>query len=154
VFFALGEVVGFLRRKSLEWTERMALSASTQSDESAAALYSIGQRYSRADGVPQDYERASFLLRRSAELGDDRAQLELGNLYSEGKGVSQDYALAVVWYRKAAEQGNSWAQYFLGDLYEKGSGLSQDYVEAYFWYSLLLSKLTRIFPNISGGKRA
>jgi TPR repeat protein len=145
----LGEMVRFLRRKLLEWTERMALSASTQSEESADALYFIGKRHRSADGVPQDYEKAVFLFRRAAELGDARAQLELGNLYSEGKGVSQDYALAVVWYRKAAEQGNSWAQYILGDLYEKGNGLSQDYVEAYFWYSLASIKIDPVFAQTS-----
>jgi hypothetical protein len=149
VSFALGEMVRFLRRKLLEWTERMALSASTQSEESADALYFIGKRHRSADGVPQDYEKAAFLFRRAAELGDARAQLELGNLYSEGKGVSQDYALAVVWYRKAAEQGNSWAQYILGDLYEKGNGLSQDYVEAYFWYSLASIKIDPVFAQTS-----
>jgi hypothetical protein len=149
VSFALGEMVSFLRRKSLEWTERMAFSTSTQSEESAAALYFIGQRYRTADGVPQDCEKAAFLFRRAAELGDARAQLELGNLYSEGKGVSQDYALAGVWYRKAAEQGNSSAQYILGDLYEKGNGLSQDYVEAYFWYSLASIKIDPVFAQTS-----
>ena len=154
VSFALGEMVSFLRRKSLEWPERMAFSTGTQSEESAAVLYSIGQRYRTADGVPQDYEKAAFLFRRAAEQGDAQAQLELGNLYSEGNGVPQDYTLASVWYLKAAEQGNSSAQYILGDLYEKGNGLSQDYVEAYFWYSLASIKITPICPNISGGKRA
>lgn len=152
--FALVEVVGFLRRKSLDWTERMALSTTSQSEESADVLYSIGQRYRTADGVPQDYEKAAFLFRRAAELGDARAQLELGNLCCDGKGVPQDYTQAAAWYRRAAEQGSPWAQYILGGLYDKGQGVSQNYAEAYFWYAMTASNLGHPLAGTSFAKLA
>jgi len=47
--------------------------------------------------------------RRSAELGDARAQYNLGLFYFNGLGMSVDKVEAVKWYRLAAAQGDSHA---------------------------------------------
>ena len=89
------------------------------------------------------------LLRKVAEQGDVKAQLELGNCYYNGNGVNKDEAEAEKWWRKAAEQGNKdaveqfrklaeqgnvAAQYNLGKCYYNGNGANKDEVEAAQWY--------------------
>ena len=89
------------------------------------------------------------LLRKVAEQGDVKAQLELGNCYYNGNGVNKDEAEAEKWWRKAAEQGNKdaveqfrklaeqgnvAAQYNLGKCYYNGNGANKDEVEAAKWY--------------------
>jgi len=44
-------------------------------------------------------------VRRAAELGYARAQLDLGFLYEQGKGVPMDYVAAYMWYKTASEGG-------------------------------------------------
>ena len=57
-------------------------------------------------GVSRDYSEAVRWIRKSAEQGNAKGQLNLGWMYDNGYGVSQDYSEAVKWYRKSAEQGN------------------------------------------------
>ena len=75
-------------------------------------------------------------IRRLAEKGDARAQLELGLMYANGEGVLKDDAEAVRWYRLAAEQGHAGAQNNLGLMYANGEGVAQDLAEAVKWYRL------------------
>jgi len=53
-------------------------------------------------------------LKKDAEYGDVKAQIELGRMYFDGSGVPQNWAKAATWYKKAANQGNAKAQFHLG----------------------------------------
>jgi TPR repeat protein len=98
------------------------------------AQYTLGTRYAKGQGVPQDYVQAIAWYRKAAEQGLADAQNDLGALYAQGLGVPRDYAQAVSWYRKAAEQGHAIAQYNLGVMYANGQGVAQDDAEAAAWY--------------------
>ncbi len=73
-------------------------------------------------------------LRKSAELGDAQAQLNLGKAYTNGKWGKKDPVEAVKWFRKAAEQGNAAAQFSIGTAYFSGEGVTEDYAEAVKWF--------------------
>lgn len=73
-------------------------------------------------------------VRKQAEQGNAKAQLNLGIMYTLGEGVAKDDVEAVKWFRMAAEQGNAEAQYGIGIRYELGKGVAQDDVEAVKWF--------------------
>lgn len=75
-------------------------------------------------------------LRRAAEQGDAKAQLNLGMMYYFGKVVPQDYSKTIQWFRRAADQGFAMAQLNLGGMYYKGQGVPQDYVAAHMFFNL------------------
>src|ERR1039457_4107361 len=93
-------------------TEGIALESAQRAAAkgNAQALYDLGKRFARGDGVPQDYGKAAEFLRQAAERGYPFAENDLGAIYAKGYGVKQDYAEAAKWYRKAAEQGDALAQ--------------------------------------------
>jgi TPR repeat protein len=70
----------------------------------------IGVRYSKGQGVEQDYEQAVFWYRKAAEQDEVNAQNNLGCMYRDGRGVVQDDDNAILWFRKAAKQGHLKAQ--------------------------------------------
>ena len=68
-------------------------------------------------------------LRKRAEAGDARAQVELARNYA-----SRDPSEALKWYRRAAEQGDSDARFDLAGMYLHGEGVEKNYSEAARWY--------------------
>ncbi len=74
-------------------------------------------------------------LRRRAEKGDAKAQVELGIYYEYGFGVEKNYAEALVWFRKAVALGNTSARFRLGEMYLAGRGVVRDLIQAANWYS-------------------
>lgn len=66
--------------------------------------YTLGFRYYKGDGVPQDYGEAAKWFRRSAEQGNAKAQYSLGLCHEFGLGVPQSYGEAAKWYRKVEER--------------------------------------------------
>ena len=54
------------------------------------AQLTLGLRYAKGEGVPQDYEEAVEWYRKAAEQGVADAQLNLGVMYGNGQGVTQD----------------------------------------------------------------
>jgi TPR repeat protein len=72
-------------------------------------------------------------LRKRAEAGDPKAQVELGIAYASGDGVTGDDAEAVKWFRKAAEKGDASGEYSLAEMLLLGRGASQDLAEAIKW---------------------
>lgn len=62
-------------------------------------------------------------LKKAAEQGNAKAQLNLGVCYYVGKFVTQDYKKAAECFRKAAEQGLADAQYMLSWCYYNGHGV-------------------------------
>lgn len=81
----------------------------------------------------KDYKTAAREIRKLAEKGDPRAQVNLGSLYENGQGVKRNERLAVEWYAKAAEQGDVNAQYNLGQMYLHGQGVLRSEVQALKW---------------------
>jgi hypothetical protein len=93
-------------------------------------MYSIGE------GMLEDDKEAVKWLRKAADQGYAKAQLNLGVMYANGEGVPEDDKEAVKWYRMAAEQGDADAQFSLAGMYAKGEGVPEDFVEAYKWCNL------------------
>jgi TPR repeat protein len=62
--------------------------------------------YRGLGGLPEDHARAAELYRRSADMGDARAQANLAHLLEHGEGVPMDIEAAKQLYRQAAEQGD------------------------------------------------
>jgi len=73
-------------------------------------------------------------LRKKAEAGDAKAQIELGMLYLDGKGVRKDAVEGVTWLRMAADQGDARGQVELGLAYATGTGVSKDVEKAFDLY--------------------
>ena len=73
------------------------------------AQYSLGNKYTNGQGVPQDYKQAVYWYTKAAEQGYADAQYNLGYMYANGQGVPQNFKLAYVWDSLAAEQGNQTA---------------------------------------------
>jgi len=80
------------------------------------------------------HEPFSDELRRRAEAGESRAQVDLGYAYFFGKGVPRDYEQAVLWYEKSAAQNNANAQNNLGGCYVNGNGVPADPVKGVALY--------------------
>lgn len=71
-----------------------------------AALYYLGEVYSRACGVEQDSIQAADYYLRAAQRGYLPAQIKMGEIYAAGRGVAQDFLQASAWYGKAARASN------------------------------------------------
>ena len=100
-----------------------------------AALFCIGERYYRGQGVPQNFELASQWISASAKQKYPPAIYLMGEILLEGQGVTQNTAEAVLHIRSAAELGDSDAQAKLGYLYENGIGIEANTKEAAAWYA-------------------
>src|SRR6266478_1681774 len=62
--------------------------------------------YYTGTGVTLDYSEAAKWVRKAAEQGYARAQIDLGYLYEQGKGVPLDYVSAYTWYKLAVAGGD------------------------------------------------
>src|SRR5690606_14815315 len=78
--------------------ERQAYDGVPEAQHDLAAIYTAGQ-----GGVKQDYKRAAFWFRQSADQGIANARYNLGVLYHQGLGVKADLAEAIKWYQAAAK---------------------------------------------------
>lgn len=115
-----------------ETTAGASLIAGQKGD--AEGLYQRAKRYSKGEGVLQDYAKAAQYMRQAAELGYAFAQNDLGSYYAKGLGVPQDFQEAAKWYRKAAEQGDSLAEFSMGRICSQGRGVPKDIQESLSWY--------------------
>jgi uncharacterized protein len=79
------------------------------------------------------HEQEVAALKKRAEAGDPKAQVQLGAAYASGDGVTEDDAEAVKWFRKAAEKGDAAGEYSLGEMYLTDRGVSADLAEAVKW---------------------
>lgn len=75
------------------------------------------------------FGKAVACYRKSAELGNAKAQFNLGSCYMAGTGVQQNLPKAIEWLRKAADQGVTKAYYPLGICRYQ----TEAYAEAYVW---------------------
>ena len=76
----------------------------------ADAQYTMGSEY-----VITDRPQAFKWFRKSAEQGNQFAQVALAYFFEWGDQVPMDKVEAAKWYRKAAEQGNQSAKLWLVD---------------------------------------
>ncbi len=102
----------------------------------ADAQYNLGNMYRLGQGVPKDFTKAVYWLRKAAGQGYANAQYNLGNMYRLGQGVLKDFTKAVYWWRKAAGQGDADAQFGLGVMYGNGQGVLKNAVLAHMWYNI------------------
>ena len=68
------------------------------------AQATLGFRYGRGRGVPQDDAEAARWIRLAADQGYSIAQWNLGFMYGNGDGVPQDYVQAHMWFNRLASQ--------------------------------------------------
>lgn len=87
------------------------------------AMYEKAQQLLKpnVENAASDYAGAMHWLRRAAEEGLLRAQLDLGGIYyAGGHGLQADARQACDWFSKAAAQGSKEAEVFLGLLHYEG----------------------------------
>lgn len=99
---------------------------------SPQAMYDRAQTLLKpnVEHAESDFAGAMEWLRKSAEGGLLRAQLDLGGIYyAGGHGLEADARQAYGWFQKAAAQGSKEAEVFLGLLQYEGR-LGQKNVEA------------------------
>lgn len=70
---------------------------------SEKAQYNLAREYQMGENVNKDLEKAYFLFKKSAELGDYRSWFDLGYCYENGLGVQCNYLEAERCYEKGEE---------------------------------------------------
>lgn len=79
-------------------------------------------------------KKALGFFKKSASLGNARAQAALGWLYCEGQGIKRDHYVPVQkWFKKAADQGDGSGECGMGLIYLSGLGVKSDYGMAVDW---------------------
>ncbi len=73
-----------------------------------------------ANEQKQDFAKAFFFFKKSAEKGNVDAQKKLFDYYNKGTGGVEDKKLALDWIQKAAEQGDADAMCKVGTTYMNG----------------------------------
>lgn len=96
-------------------------------------LQSSGASVARSSGEVFNKEQEIATLKKRAEAGDPKAQVQLGIAYASGNGVAPDESEAAKWFRKAAEKGDSDGEYSLGEMYLTGRGVTANLTEAAKW---------------------
>ena len=101
--------------------------------EKANALFMLGMIYDSGKGVEKDISKAFDYYLRSADKGNEIAQLYVGLFYKEGMGVEKNISQAFKYFLRSAENGNREAQFYTGVAYKDGSGADKDTEKAIFW---------------------
>ena len=110
-------------------------SACYASSFTPAAEYKKGNAYTfGSDGLPQNYQKAAYWLRKAAAQGYAPAEAALGEMYFLGyEGVPKNYQKGIAWLRKAAAQGYAPADSLIGEAYASGQGVPQDHKKFLQW---------------------
>lgn len=125
-----------------QYDEARTIWLSLASRNNPSAMINLANMSEQGQGVPRDLGKAAEWLRKAADLGDARGQLQLGLAYEKGLGVKRSPEIAAEWFLKAAEQGESTAQFNLGVMlatnYGKGikSASPEQQEEAIKWLEL------------------
>lgn len=80
--------------------------------DSPAVFYYLSQEFIGFD-KEQNPEKYIRFLKKSAEMGYDKAQYELGKMYETGLHIEKNIDKAIEWFEKAGEQGDDGAIYSL-----------------------------------------
>ena len=133
--FCVAEYYFNFEEKGIECSREDALSNAIDYYEKSAsaghtkAQYKLYKILSTDEYVKKDRVTALKWLKKVAESGDDKAQVDLGNeLYDK------DCKEALKWYLKAVENNNTEGQWRLGSLYRSGNLGKADYANAEKWY--------------------
>ncbi|WP_423808236.1 SEL1-like repeat protein [Photobacterium damselae] len=70
------------------------------------ASFEIAKLYDQGNIVKQNYEKAIYWYKRSAEKGNNRAMYNLASMYANGDGVSVSMSDAEFWLKQSAQYGN------------------------------------------------
>ncbi len=72
-----------------------------------SAMTRLALYFFEGRGVPPDAQKATALIKKSAEMGDPRAQKLLSRLYYQGyDGIERSQELGEYWLKKAADNGH------------------------------------------------
>jgi len=133
--FCVAEYYFNFEEKGIECSKEDALSNAIDYYEKSAsagyakAQYKLYKILATDEYVKKDRVTALKWLKKVAESGDDKAQVDLGNELGKA-----DYVNAEKWYKKASENNNAEGQWRLGRLYESGNLGKVDYVNAEKWW--------------------
>lgn len=119
--------------EALKWMD----TALMNDPNNESALYMKGFCYLEGHGLKADSKKAAELFRKSADLNNGRACIELARLYTMGDGVEQDHDEAKSLLILAIEFGMDWAKEDLARL-EAGrleKSLDPVSVENWLWYT-------------------
>ena len=130
------------REAAKRWLTRAA-----EEGGNARAMYNLGVLY----GADTNSASVAFQwFRRSAELNDPIACLEVGNYYWAGRGVVQtNLETYRFWRQRAALLGSTAAQYAMGAAYRTGDGVPKDAENSLAW----LRKAARCITSASCTER-
>lgn len=107
----------------------------------AETQYKLGKSYYIGLNDEQDYGKAIYWFRKSAEQGNINAIYNIGLCYYYGHGVEQEYNKATEYFRTAANSGHAMAQYKLANcLYFYNKKSQDDVLEAIKWFESAASQ--------------
>lgn len=98
----------------------------------AMALNDLGSCYDRADGVPQDRQKAFECFQKASDKGWFLAHFNLAQYYYKGFACEQNYEKAVELLIKTLEKDSKFApaQWHLAECYYNGLGTAKDMAKA------------------------
>lgn len=102
----------------------------------ASAQYTLGARYLRGKGLPNDTTRGIAWIQKAADNGQIDAAYTLGKMYDMGLYVKVDKQKAVQLYERGIDAVGAklLARQRLGQMYEFGIGVPVDYARAMMLY--------------------
>jgi hypothetical protein len=102
----------------------------------AQAMFELGLRYHKGDGVEKDDKAALEWHQKAAAKDHTKSEVQLGYLHAHGFGTKLDFVEAAKWYRKAAAKGDTTAQHNMGLQSMQGKGVKKDVEQAAQWFQL------------------
>jgi TPR repeat protein len=111
---AVESLEAYAAYKMGQYDEARTMWLSLASRNNPSAMINLANMSELGQGASRDLSKATEWLRKAANLGDQRGQLQLGLAYEKGLGVERNPKIAADWFLKAAEQGDSTAQFNLG----------------------------------------
>ena len=106
--------------------------------------YRIGKMFALGYGAEQDYTKAFWWFKKSADAGNKFAQYSLGSLYFYGNGVAQNYEKAFEYYKLSTDQDNAYACYETAKMLREGIGIEKDAEQAEDYFRNAYSGFSKI----------
>lgn len=104
-------------------------------ENNADAMFLLGRGYQNGwGGLKTDNRLATSYFRKSAELGDQRAQWQYGMALLEGLGTPVNAREAWRWVKASADQGYINGMTSAAVMLAIGQGVAEDDVQARAWY--------------------
>lgn len=103
-------------------------------DEKPVKTIYLGDLFFEGKGVEQNFEKAAYWYRRSAEFNSSFAYYKLGRMYLLGQGVMQDDQEAFYCFEQGAKLGHIDAMYETAVSYLDGRGVIENREKAFEWF--------------------